>query len=279
MSNYKLIADISSNNGTVNMAAMTKAADGVIIRAGYRGYEGGTIREDSKWAVNSKAAVAAGIPLGVYWYTTAISDAEARAEADKLIQLIKGLKLAFPVWLDLEYAPSRKGRADKLTAAKRTQYAITWLERVKAAGHIVGIYCNPDFLKSGLVESQLAAYPHWIARYGSTQPATCFMWQYTSTAPGKAYGCQSANMDLSRCYGDVVSGEGKPIAAKDMAVLKEGMRGSQIKVLQKLCGLNGKEIDGIFGPKTRDAVDKKRLALGLPATGVADAAFWVKVLK
>lgn len=279
MSNYKLIADISSNNGSVNMSTMAKAADGVIIRAGYRGYSGGSIRKDSMWDVNSKAAVAAGTPLGVYWYTTAISDAEAKTEADELIRLIKGLKLSFPVWLDLEYAPGKKGRADGLTAAKRTQYAVTWLERVKAAGHIVGIYCNPDFLKSGLVESKLSAYPHWIARYGSAKPASCFMWQYTSTAPGKAYGCQSANIDLSRCYGDVVSGEAKTVATKDMAVLKEGMRGSQIKALQKLCGLNGNEIDGVFGPKTKQAVNKKRVALGLSATGVADAAFWVKVLK
>lgn len=281
MAQYKLIADISSNNGSVNMATMAKKVNGIIIRAGYRGYSAGTIQQDSRWAENSKAAMAAGIPMGVYWFTTATSDAEARAEANKLLQIIKGLNLACPVWLDLEYAPGKKGRADKLTAAKRTQYAVTWLEKVRGAGYQVGVYCNPDFLKSGLVGSKLADYPKWIARYGSSLPMDCEMWQYTSTASGKAYGCQSAGVDLSRCYADwFTTAAPQPAAAPvNMAALEEGATGTQVKALQMLCGMTGKEVDGIFGPKTRKAVDKKRVALGLSATGVADAEFWVKVLK
>lgn len=275
MSNYKLIADISSNNGNVSMATLSKKVDGVIIRAGYRGYSGGSIKEDSRWKANYKAAVAAGLAVGAYWYTTATSDAEARAEADKLVTLLKGVSLACPVWLDLEYAPGRKGRADKLTAAKRTQYAIAWLERVRAAGYIVGIYCNPDFLRTGLVASKLAPYPKWIARYASSVGVACDMWQYTSTAPGKAYGCQSAALDLSRCYReDWFRKAAQPNKALDMATLKEGTTGTQVKVLQVICGMSGVDVDGIFGPKTRKAVDAQRKVLGLQACGVADEVFW-----
>ncbi len=87
----KLIADISKHNGTVTMATMAKKVDGLIIRAGYRSAGSGTLTTDPKWATNIKNAVAQGIPVGVYWWTTAKSTTEAKAEAAYLLELIKAM--------------------------------------------------------------------------------------------------------------------------------------------------------------------------------------------
>jgi GH25 family lysozyme M1 (1,4-beta-N-acetylmuramidase) len=282
-----LVTDVSSNNGKIDFAIMEKQVAGVIIRAGYRGYSAGTIKTDAKYQSNIAAAEAVGLPVGVYWYTTAKSKAEAKDEADYLLKLIKGHKLSFPVFLDLEYAPNRKGRADSISAARRTMYAVTWLERVNAAGYDVGVYCNPDFWQSALVSSKLSKYARWIAKYGSKCPVDCDIWQYTSTATGSLYGQSGGYIDVSRCYTDFVGGAtskfaggattAKKEATKDMDTLRRGDEGQQVRVLQKLLG--GLTVDGIFGTGTEAAVKEYQTAKGLVADGIVGVNTWAKLLE
>jgi GH25 family lysozyme M1 (1,4-beta-N-acetylmuramidase) len=281
-----LITDVSSNNGKIDFAIMKKQVAGVIIRAGYRGYSAGTIKTDAKYQSNIAAAEAVGLPVGVYWYTTAKSKAEAKDEADYLLKLIKGHKLSFPVFLDLEYAPGRKGRADSISAARRTMYAVTWLERVNAAGYDVGVYCNPDFWADGLVSDKLKKYARWIARYGAKCPVDCDMWQYTSTATGSLYGQSGGYIDASHCYTDFIGGAtskfaggattAKKEATKDMDTLRRGDEGQQVKVLQKLLG--GLTVDGIFGAGTETAVKAYQTTKGLTADGICGPLTWDALL-
>jgi GH25 family lysozyme M1 (1,4-beta-N-acetylmuramidase) len=281
-----LITDVSSNNGKIDFAKMKKHAAGVIIRAGYRGYSAGTIKTDAKYQSNIAAAEAVGLPVGIYWYTTAMNNSEAVEEADYLLKLIKGHKLSFPVFLDLEYAPGRKGRADSISAARRTMYAVTWLERVNAAGYDVGVYCNPDFWADGLVSDKLKKYARWIARYGAKCPVDCDMWQYTSTATGSLYGQSGGYIDASHCYTDFIGGAtskfagGATTAKKeenhDMDTLRRGDEGQQVKALQKLLGWL--TIDGIFGEKTETAVMEFQAANNLTVDGIVGSNTWGKLL-
>lgn len=286
---YTLVADVSSNNGKINFATMADKVSGVIIRAGYRGYSGGGIQTDAKYYSNIAAAEAVGLPVGVYWYTTAKSMAEAQAEADKLLELVSGHNLAYPVWLDLEYAPGRKGRADKLSSTRRTKYAVAWLERVKAAGYDVGVYCNADFWSDALDNRKLVKYRRWIARYGSKCKVSCDMWQYTSTATGKLYGQATGYLDLSRCYTDFsgTKADSKVDSTAeggmyDMDTLRKGDKGQQVRALQIILNSRtgaGLSVDGIFGGKTEAAVKEYQQARGLTVDGIVGQRTWEMVLK
>ncbi|MCD8190541.1 MAG: peptidoglycan-binding protein [Clostridiales bacterium] len=282
----KLIADISKHNGTVTMATMAKKVDGLIIRAGYRSAGSGTLTTDPKWATNIKNAVKQSLPVGVYWWTTAKSTAEAKAEAEYLLNLISGYTLSFPVWLDLEYYDTKRtGRADNLSKANRTQYAVAFLEAIEAAGYDAGVYCNKDFWSDSLDNSQLQTYARWIARYGSSCGVDCDMWQYTSSAKGSTYGASSDNIDLSHCYTDFISGAKSQFATAtttteeethDMDTLRKGDKGQQVRALQMLLG--GLTVDGIFGTNTETAVKAWQNNYGLDADGICGPKTWAAIL-
>lgn len=204
-----LIADISSHQEDFNAEKMKKiGVKGVLIRAGYRGSSSGKIGTDERYKTFISRAVNAGLPVGVYWWTQSLSNDEAKAEADACMALVKGIKLSFPIFLDIEfYNSKRQGRADKISSTRRTEYAITFLERCKACGYDAGVYCNPDFWKGNLISAKLQNYPRWIAHYGKSATMDCDMWQFTSSAKGSTYGVKSKYIDLSYMYTNFISGK------------------------------------------------------------------------
>lgn len=212
----KIIADVSKHNETINFEKMKKVGvAAVIIRAGYRTAKKGIIETDPRYTENIQKAEKAGLPLGVYWWTSALSVKEAEAEANACINLLQGHKLSFPIFLDLEYYSERKGRADHLSAAARTTYALAFLERCRKLGYEAGVYCNPDYWKDALVADRLKHYPRWIAHYGGKSAGMpCDIWQYTSMADGPKYGSTWKFIDLSVMYTDFPAGE-KSKFAKD----------------------------------------------------------------
>lgn len=213
----QLITDISKHNGSVNMTKLSSKVKGVIIRAGYRTAGTGRLATDPMFESHLKKAEAAKLPLGVYWYTTSVSEAEGKAEAEYLLKLVKGHKLSFPLFLDLEYYNTkREGRADNLSKAKRTKYALAFLNAVEKAGYAAGIYCNKDFWSDSLENAKLRKYARWIARYGETCGVDCDIWQYTSSAKGSSYGATSEHIDLSKCYTDFIGGKKSKFAADNV---------------------------------------------------------------
>lgn len=205
----KLIADISSHNETFDAKKMKNIGiKGVIIRAGYRKHDTGKVCSDPKYKKFIEAAVLAKLPVSAYWWTQAMSDEDAIEEANVFIKLISGIKISMPLFLDLEFYNSKKqGRADKLSATRRTKYAITFIKRCRELGYQCGVYCNPDFWKNNLIPSKLNTYPRWIAHYAKSATMDCDMWQFTSTAKGTTYGVGSKYIDLSNMYTDFLSGE------------------------------------------------------------------------
>lgn len=285
----KLIADISKHQWTVNFNTMKKAGvDGVIIRAGYRTAKSGENAADPNFSTNINGAIKAGLPVGVYWWTTSKSNYEAEAEAAYCAKLIKGYKISFPVWLDIEYYnSSREGRADHLTKEKRTQYAIAFLEKVKSYGYDVGVYCNKDFWNDSLQKEKLQHYARWIAHYGKSNSVDCDMWQYTSSAKGNKYGVSSSCIDLSYCYTDFIFGKKSKFAdgsyhsaqseVKDMDTLRKGDKGQQVRALQKLLG--NLTVDGIFGVDTQNSVKAYQRKNNLEADGIVGPKTWEKILS
>ena len=176
--------DVSTYQGTVDWAAVKDAGvDYVIVRAAYRGYETGKIVPDDLYEQNIRGAVDAGLHVGVYLYSQALSEDEAREEADYLLGLIEGLPVDYPVVYDQEEYTADQARTDGLTGEQATLNALAFCERVYDAGYIPMIYTNNDWAQNMYDMEQLDHYPIWYADYTAAPSLTggFAMWQYTDS--------------------------------------------------------------------------------------------------
>ncbi|MBR6702310.1 MAG: Ig-like domain-containing protein [Clostridia bacterium] len=180
--------DVSSHNGSINWSAV--AASGIkyaIIRAGWRGYgSDGSLNTDKTFAENIRGAIAAGINVGVYFYTQETNNAEAVAEAEYTLGIISGYDLKLPVAYDCEFASSGGSYTGRFYEANLTSYQIAsmcnaFCERIKAAGYDAIVYANPYMLTSKINVSALGSTPIWLASYSETAKwdGDYIMWQYT----------------------------------------------------------------------------------------------------
>ena len=183
----KLVIDVSQFQGTIDWAKVAPQVSAAIIRLGYRGYgAAGTLCTDPMYERNMRGAIAAGLPVGVYWCSQALSDAEALEEARYCVDKLRGYQLTYPVLLDSEHmGPGASGRADKIGKARRTQYGLTWARAMRDAGYTVGFYCSESWYAAEIDGARFDAegFDIWLAKYASQPPAyRCDAWQFTSTA-------------------------------------------------------------------------------------------------
>lgn len=152
--------DISYCQEGINFAELVKAGvKFVIIRAGFSTKKDVTM---DKFVADCNKY---GIDYGFYWYSYAMSIAEAKAEANKCVEVIKGLTPAYPVFFDME----EKRQIDGLNNKTRTDMAVTFCETIKKAGFISGIYANPSFMECYYNKAELVGkYDIWLAHWTSS---------------------------------------------------------------------------------------------------------------
>lgn len=186
-------------------------ADGIdtaIIRVGYRGYGSkGTLQIDPYFKTNMDAAIKAGLKVGVYFYTQAITTAEAAEEADFCANALKGYNLQLPVYYDIEEVYGDVGRLDSagLTKAQKTALCRAFCDRIETYGYQSGVYASYNWLTNYIDGPSLGKnYRIWIAAYmgyievnGKTYSGAFDMWQYTSIASINGI---SGDVDLSVMY-------------------------------------------------------------------------------
>ena len=139
--------DISYHNGTINWDKVKNSdVDFVIIRCGYG--DNYTSQDDKKWLENVQACESRGIPYGVYIYSYAENVAQAQSEADHVLRLIRGHKLSYPVFYDLEDEPTT-GRHTNQEILNMTR---TFCTAIQNAGYNVGVYANKYWFTSKLAQ-------------------------------------------------------------------------------------------------------------------------------
>ena len=178
--------DISKHNGTVDWNVVKNAGvDFVILRCGYRGSSSGVLVEDEKFRENIKGASAAGLKIGIYFFSQAVNEMEAVEEASLTLSLIKNYKISYPVYIDVEAA---NGRADGLSASERTKVITAFCETVRDSGYTAGVYSNKNWFTEKMNTGAFGNYRIWLAQYTETPTYTgrYDMWQYSSrgTIPG-----------------------------------------------------------------------------------------------
>ena len=157
--------DVSSHQGPIDWQAV--ADSGIrfaIIRLGYRSYDDGLLHIDERAAENLQGARAAGLKIGAYFFSQALTEAEAREEAALALEVLDGMTLDLPLAYDWEYvsADKRTGAMDQQTL---TACVHTFCGEVEEAGYAPMVYFNQELSRTLLDLDAIQAYPFWFARY------------------------------------------------------------------------------------------------------------------
>lgn len=172
--------DVSYANGEIDWASVKSHIDFCMIRAGF-----GSKTIDSQFRANAEACIRHNIPFGVYWFSYALNENMARAEAKKCLSAVKPYHLSYPIAFDFEgdslnYA---KRQGVVITANKMCLIACAFLDEILANGYDVLLYTNPDFWYNRGFKNLGNRYPIWCAHWNVEKPGIyCAMWQDSSTA-------------------------------------------------------------------------------------------------
>lgn len=231
---------------------------------------------------NYAGALSVGLPIDVYNYSYATSVSKATADAQAVLNAIKGKKVG-TVWLDVEDKIQMNLGMTLIDIINAYKYII------EKAGYGFGVYTGLSFYNT-LIKPYHSFLDciFWIARYPSGavvdlnfEPAeskkpnimhALWGWQYTSS--GKVNGI-SGNVDLDIRYND---------PAKDniaYPVLRKGSNGVYVEVLQKKLNDAGHnlDVDGDFGKKTLEAVKDYQKVNGLVVDGIVGVKTWEKLIE
>jgi GH25 family lysozyme M1 (1,4-beta-N-acetylmuramidase) len=178
--------DVSTYQGNVDWETVANSGvEFVIIRGGYRGASKGNLFVDDCFEQNYEGAKAAGLKVGVYFFSQAITEEEAVEEAIYICNLLKKKDLDLPVFYDWEYLD---GRVPNPWEFSMTECAIAFCEAVEKRDFKAGVYFNQDYGYNYLDLRKLKDYTLWLADYGTTPdfPYLYHMIQYSDkgTVPG-----------------------------------------------------------------------------------------------
>lgn len=181
--------DVSVYQGQIDWQQVADAGvEFAMIRIGGRGYGAeGVLYEDDFAGANYEGARAAGLKVGVYFFSQAVSADEAREEAAYVLERIAGWELDMPVVFDWEYMGenARTANVDKRTL---TDCTLAFCRAVEADGWEAMYYFNLDHAENYLYLEELTDYRCWLAMYTDqmTYPYRVDIWQYTldGTVPG-----------------------------------------------------------------------------------------------
>ncbi len=185
----RLGIDVSTYQGNIDFNKVKEAGyEFVIVRIGFRGYGSeGKMKADDMAVTNIKNAQAAGLDVGVYFFSQAVSEAEAVEEADFCFDILaeagitEASQLDMPVVFDPESILHDDSRTDNVSGEQFTKNCIAFCNEVESRGFDTMIYANTTWEAYMLDLGQLRNYPIWYADYASQvqSPYDYAMWQYS----------------------------------------------------------------------------------------------------
>lgn len=263
--------DISEFQGKISKENFQKAkksgVEFVILRLGYTGSKTKKPTLDACFEHNYKNAVAAGLPVGVYYYSLATNNRKAMEEAQFCISNIINKQITYPVYIDME-DPNYQTYCTKNTLASVCD---SFCRVINENGYNAGVYASVSWFnnKIGKITEK---HTKWVAQYYKKceYKGNYDMWQYSSleSVPGIAN-----HTDVNYCYTNFI----KPAVEIKYPKLplrgyfKKGDRGNQVRALQILLNAlldTNIAIDGVYGEKTEKAVIKFQERYDLDVDGL-----------
>ena len=219
------VYDFSKWTPFINYDVAAKEMNGAIIRCGFRGNKTGKLTMDDNYIKNITELNKRKVPVGIYFFTTAITEAEAREEAVYAIKLAENLNinLSFPIIIDTEYCnKEHNGRSDKLGKTERTNIVLAFINQCHSMGYEAAIYTSESWFTQKLDYSKLKGIKKWVAKYSSSKPTkitdTVIGWQKTDSATLKGI---KSNVDQSEWYVPIEKSAAIYIEKKEEVVKEE----------------------------------------------------------
>lgn len=226
--------DVSYHQAEIDWQAVAASGiDAAIIRLGFRGYgDTGNLVEDSYFRENLKGACDAGLQVGVYFFTQAISTDEALEEADFVLNVLGSMQwyeVTCPVFIDIEEVETPDGMGGRLdqmhfSAAEYTEIVKAFCSVVEMGGYQAGVYANKYWLEQNLYTSEFENdYAVWLANYTNETyyQGNYSFWQYSKS--GSVPGISTA-VDRNVIYS-------RPVSYADTALTLNGIGDSAKPVL------------------------------------------------
>ena len=158
--------DVSEHQGEIDWSAVAESgAEFAILRLGYRGSTVGELYIDEYFYENLQDAKENGLAVGVYFFSQAKDEAEAREEAEFVLSALDGQALELPIFYDWEFIG---GRIESESAVPMTQCAEAFCRTVASGGYEAGVYFNQTYGYDYLDLFALRNYTLWLAEYDTT---------------------------------------------------------------------------------------------------------------
>ncbi|MCR5624482.1 MAG: glycoside hydrolase family 25 protein [Lachnospiraceae bacterium] len=196
----KIGIDVSFYQNEIDWEQVKEAGiDFAFIRVGYRGYSEGKLMIDDTFEQNYAGAKEAGIEVGLYIFSQAINEDEAREEAKFCVDALDGRELDYPIIFDPESILHDEARTDDVTKEQFTANTLAFCDEIEKNGYESGLYANLMWQAYMLNMAELKDVTMWFADY-SSKPQTPYAfkyWQYSCTAnvPGVPTECD-INIEL-----------------------------------------------------------------------------------
>ena len=233
----KTVYDFSKWNIITDFNVIKNEAAGVILRCGYRSGTSGKLQIDPVFVDYITKLNALHVPVGVYFFSSAINTTEAIEEANFIVGLLisdvlKNIKLSFPIFIDTEYCNSKHtGRSDGLSKNVRTDIIVTFINQCNAWGYAAGIYASDSWFKAKLDMNRIKDYKKWNAKYSNSKPNLCTTnmvgWQKTSNHRTSGV---ADRIDMSEWYDDINITKSVYIKSATESSNKEIVTGQKIKL-------------------------------------------------
>ncbi|MDE6024225.1 MAG: SH3 domain-containing protein [Lachnospiraceae bacterium] len=217
--------DVSEFQGVIDwQRAKNAGVEFAILRCGFgQNFEK---QDDKQFEHNASECEKLGIPYGVYLYSYATDVAKAKSEANHVLRLIKGKKLSYPIFYDLE----DNGTTAICSRTVIGDMAEVFCNEIINAGYKVGIYASTSWFNNLLTDSRFDKWDKWVAQYyKECQYAKPYVgWQYSSTV--KVDGI-STNCDVNYFYKDYL--EAKEVGALSGGKAQEINKAKDIKAIAR----------------------------------------------
>lgn len=175
--------DISKLQDYVDFTELRRAGiDFVMIKLGQRGYSSGELSLDDYFADNMRRAADAGLDIGVYFFSQAITIEEAEEEAQFVLEALAEYDIQYPVVFYMDTIDNEVARIDSLDKMQRTNIALKFMEIIKNNGYFPMIYGDKEWLIQKLSLGSMIGYDVWLSQEADIPdyPYQFVMWQYTT---------------------------------------------------------------------------------------------------
>lgn len=274
-----MILDLSENNTVTSWDTIKKDYAGVILRCAYRGYRYNNIKEDKRFKEYAKACNENKIPLGIYFMSQAINEAEAIEEAKYTLNAAIDFGATLPLFIDSEWSHSpHDGRADFLTREERTKVVQAFCDTINENGFVGGVYASESWYTEHLIYNDVKKYYVWVAKYAKNDTGELStsiklpkydLFQFTSKR--KVEGIAKP-VDCSVYPSEIPAPTPKTDRTiSGMPILRKGSRGKAVQIWQIIVDA---QPDGIFGDITQQRTIHFQTVHGIQIDGIVGNESW-----